>query len=49
MFKTEQLPTSVTDLNSTLANVNGNDLSHVELFLRESCKKVFLVFYYNKM
>lgn len=29
MFKTEQLPAGVTQLNSPLANVNGNYLSHL--------------------
>jgi len=29
VFKTEQLPASITNLNTSLTNVNGNNLSHV--------------------
>jgi hypothetical protein len=31
MFETEEFPTGITDLNSSLANVDGNDLSHVRV------------------
>ena len=29
VFETEEFPTSVTDLNTSLTNVNGDNLSHV--------------------
>jgi hypothetical protein len=31
MFETEEFPRSIPDLNSSLANVDGNDLSHVRV------------------
>ena len=32
MFKAEQLPTGITYLNTSLTNVNGDNLSHVYIF-----------------
>jgi hypothetical protein len=31
MFEAEEFPRGIADLNSSLANVDGNDLSHVRV------------------
>lgn len=40
MFKAEKFPAGITDLDTTLSDVNGNNFSHV--LLVEGCEKIGL-------
>ncbi|KAI8083403.1 uncharacterized protein B0P05DRAFT_53762 [Gilbertella persicaria] len=40
VFKTVKFPTGVTNLDTSLTNVNGNNFSHFRLFLYRVCLKL---------